>query len=88
MACLGSGQAGVQIFFNLPLKVILQFFVEFLFHLVAREECAKPEAYDVDPTHCNPSYQTARTICEMAVDRRSHWADSCSIVFRPALVNV
>jgi hypothetical protein len=48
VTCLLRIRARRQVLIDLPFKVIAQFFVEFLFNFVPREQRTKAEADDVD----------------------------------------
>ena len=80
--------AGGDIFVDLPLQVIPQFLLEFVFDLRRQEQRTKPKPQDGGEAHGDSSRQTARTIDEIAVASRSHCAASWSSAFRPALVSV
>ena len=62
--------------------------VEFPFHTIAEKQCLQPQNDSTHPTPlCHGYASLRRTMCEIAPESRSHFADSRSSLRRPGRVS-
>ena len=83
-------ETGLQSFVDLTFQVVPHLFVEFLLHARAADDGTKSDAKPCEPARhlvTSSGPRPARTMPEMAADRRSQLAASSATALRPARVS-